>query len=110
MTIESLREFGANVEEGVARCANNEAFYLRMMDILKKEQGFGKLEAAVQAGNLKEGFEAAHALKGVLGNLSLTPLYEPVAEITELLRAETDMDYAPILEVIRTRKEQFDKL
>ena len=110
MTIESLREFGANVEEGVARCANNEAFYLRMMDILKKEQGFARLDAAVKAGNLKEGFEAAHALKGVLGNLSLTPLYEPVAEITELLRAEKDMDYAPILEIIRTRKEQFDKL
>ncbi len=110
MTIESLREFGANVEEGIARCANNEAFYLRMMDILKKEQGFDKLETAVKAGNLKEGFEAAHALKGVLGNLSLTPLYEPVAEITELLRAGKEIDYAPLLEVIRTRKEQFDRL
>ncbi|MBR5658308.1 MAG: Hpt domain-containing protein, partial [Lachnospiraceae bacterium] len=47
--------------------------------------------------DLKGAFEAAHALKGVLGNLSLTPLYEIVCEITELLRAQTDTDYLPYL-------------
>ena len=27
LTIEKLKEYGANVEEGLARCLNNEAFY-----------------------------------------------------------------------------------
>ena len=46
--------------------------------------------------NYKEAFEAAHSLKGVLGNLSLTPLYDKVCEITELLRAGEDADYAAL--------------
>lgn len=51
------------------------------------------MKEAVEAGDLKSAFEAAHGLKGVLGNLSLTQRYDPVAEITELLRAVTKMDY-----------------
>ena len=29
LTVAALREFGANTEEGLSRCMNNEAFYLR---------------------------------------------------------------------------------
>ena len=31
LTIEKLRTFGADVDEGLARCMNNEGFYLRMV-------------------------------------------------------------------------------
>ena len=55
-------------------------------------------------------FEAAHALKGVLGNLSLTPLYEPVQEITELLRNRTEMDYTPLLETILEQRKILEGL
>ena len=58
----------------------------------------------------KEGFKAAHALKGVSGNLSLTPLYEKVVEITELLRAETKMDYTDLLKGILEEKEKLEHL
>ena len=53
--------------------------------------------AAVKAGDLTAGFEAAHALKGVLANLALTPVLKPVSELTEHLRARTEMDYTPLL-------------
>ena len=53
---------------------------------------------------------AAHALKGVLGNLSLTPLYEKVCEITELLRARTETDYAPLLSEIEQRRGQLERM
>ena len=49
-------------------------------------------------------------LKGVLGNLSITPLYEPVSEITELLRAETQMDYTDIMHRIMDGWERFRAL
>ena len=58
----------------------------------------------------KKAFDAAHALKGVLGNLSLTPIYTPVAEITELFRRETDMDYKSRLDTILEKKDELDKL
>lgn len=101
LTIEALKELGVNTQEGLARCMNNEAFYLRLVGMGLKDGGFDKLEEAVAAGDLDAGFEAAHALKGVLGNLALTPLYTPVSEMTELLRARTQADYAPYIEKIK---------
>ena len=65
---------------------------------------------AVEAGDLKAGFEAAHALKGALGNLSLKPVYDPVCEITELLRAGTETDYAPLLAAILAGRDRLKEL
>ena len=100
LTIDALRELGANTDEGLARCMNNEAFYLRMVGMALADDGFDKLEDAVKRGDLTEGFERAHALKGILSNVSLTTLAGPVSEITEDLRAGTDKDYSGILAVI----------
>lgn len=86
LTVDALRAKGSKVEEGLARCMNNEAFYLRLVGMGLKDGNFDVLRAALSAGDAKVAFEAAHALKGVLGNLALTPLYEPAAAITELLR------------------------
>ena len=64
----------------------------------------------IAAKDLKAAFEAAHALKGVLGNLSLTPLYTPVVEITELLRSNTDMDYKSLLDTILEKRDELGRL
>ena len=101
LTIEGLKELGVNTDEGLARCMNNEAFYLRLVGMGIADAGFDKLETALNEGDLDAAFEAAHALKGVLGNLSLTPAYEPASEITELLRSRTQTDYAPLLNKIK---------
>ncbi len=103
LTLEGLRTYGANVQEGLGRCMNNEGFYLRLVGMALADPHFAELQNAVAAGDLKKGFEAAHALKGVLGNLSLTPLYNPVSEITELLRSGTQMDYTPYLQTINEK-------
>ena len=42
-------------------------------------------------GDTVKAFEAAHAIKGAAGNLSLTPIFAPVSELTELLRGATAM-------------------
>ncbi len=100
ITIEGLRNYGADVDEGLKRCMNNEAFYLKMVDKAIQGNTLELLENALKENNLDAAFEAAHALKGVTANLSLTPIYEPVYEITELLRSRTEMDYTPYLEKI----------
>jgi len=101
MTIEELKALGVQTEEGLSRCLNNEAFYFRLIGMAVEDAAFEKLEEAVAAGDLTAAFEAAHSLKGVTGNLSLAPLYEPLSEMTELLRARKEADYAPYLEQIR---------
>lgn len=107
MTLDDLIAYGANVNEGMTRCMNNEEFYLRLVGSVKNEKGFDALAQAIGEGDLHAAFEAAHGLKGVLGNLSITPLYEPVSEITELLRAETPMDYTELLSKIMAEKDRF---
>ncbi len=51
--------------------------------------------------------EIAHGMKGMYTNLSLSPLSNPVIEITELLRNQVQTDYSPLLNEIKT---QFEKL
>jgi len=102
LTIEKLRTYGANVDEGLERCMNNEAFYLRLVNMALQDSAFGDLGAALAEKEYKAAFEHAHKLKGILANLALTPILEPVAELTELLRHQTEGDcdglYARITE------------
>ena len=96
-TLDQLKEYGANTDEGLGRCMNMPDFYLRLVGMVAKDEHFAKLKAAIAAGDLDAGFDEAHALKGVLANLALTPVLNPVSELTEHLRSRTKMDYAPLL-------------
>ena len=107
LTIDALREFGADVDEGLARCMNNESFYLMLVRKAAETERLSQLEIRLQAGDLDAAFETAHALKGLYSNLSLTPLTKPVSELTELLRNRTDTDHSALL---AEAKAQFEKL
>ena len=104
LTIEKLRAWGADVDEAMARCLNNEAFYLRLVDKALQDPNFERLKDAIASGDLDKGFDAVHALKGVLANLALTPILVPVREITELLRSRTQTDYSLLLARIDEEK------
>ena len=106
LTIDNLREFGANVQEGLQRCVNDEEFYLELVNMALDDDAYDELAAAVEAGDKKAAFYAAHALKGILANVSLTPLAAVVSEMTELLRAEKDADYPAYLEKILQLRNQ----
>ncbi|MCR5626357.1 MAG: Hpt domain-containing protein [Lachnospiraceae bacterium] len=107
MTIDQLKEFGADTAEGLNRCMNNEAFYLKMVGMGLADKRFDELKTALESKDYDEAFEIVHALKGVLGNLALTPLYDLICDMTEDLRARTDKDYMPLYNEI---KEKRDKL
>jgi len=110
LTIDALKQFGANTDDGLTRCMGNEGFYFKLIGKVLEDKNFEALEEAVAAGDLGAAFGAAHSLKGVLGNLALTPIYEPVNEITELLRNGSDVDYKPYLETIRQKKSELADL
>ena len=104
LTVQLLKEYGADTDEGLARCMGREDFYLRLVRMLSADRHTEELKEALGRGDLQAGFEAAHALKGVLGNLSLTPVYNPVSEMTELLRAGEEADYEPLLKAMEEAK------
>lgn len=89
LTLEELRAYGADVDEGMARCFQNEAFYLRLVGMGLHDANFDRLREALASQDAATAFEAAHALKGSIGNLSLTPIYRPICALAELLRGKT---------------------
>ena len=110
ITVEKLNQFGANTAEGIARCAGSEALYLRLVGMIPNEKNFEKLKSSVEDGDLDAAFEAVHTLKGVLGNLSLTPMYDKSVELTEPLRARTQMDYTTLVNELISMKEDLAAL
>lgn len=109
LNIADLRSLGADVDSGLARCVNNEALYIRLVNMAIDDSNFTRLADSIAAGDLKTAFEAAHALKGVSANLSLTPICSPVSELTELLRHpddNQDADYAEYVEKILSARNK----
>ena len=110
ITLEALKQYGADTDTGLQRCMGNEALYLKLVGAACSETGFDTLADAVAKKDFETAFETAHALKGVLGNLSLTPLFDVTGEITELLRARTDTDYSDLLAKLREEKDKLAAL
>lgn len=97
LTTDKLREFGADVDAGLTRCMNNEAFYITLVGKVIGDKRLDLLEQQLADHQLDAAFETAHALKGMYSNLSLDPLTKPVSEMTELLRNKENVDYTAYL-------------
>lgn len=67
------------------------------------DNSFDNLKNAVKENDIETAFRAVHTLKGVVANLSFTPLYNAASDLTEQLRPKNspiDMDlYKKVVEV-----------
>ena len=86
MTIKECYDaFGGNYDEVVSRLRTDERvekFLLRVAD----DGSYKLLCESIATGNADEAFRAAHTLKGVCMNLSITRLAESASALTEVLR------------------------
>ena len=106
LTLDKLQELGIDPTEGMTRCMNNEVFFFKMITMAVSNDYFETLGESLEKNDLNNAFEAAHALKGVIGNLALKPIYEPLAEMTELLRAKKEADYVSMYRPIKEIRDQ----
>ena len=85
--LDDLKALGANTDEGLKRFMNHAPLYEKM--ILKFVESAQGLEVMpfLEAGDTETALTNAHTLKGVTGNLSLTPLFTAYDEIVTQLRA-----------------------
>lgn len=95
--LEELKDLGANVEEGVARIAGNEALYQKLLGSFLKTLDTHYVPADFDGNDYADTIEHAHAIKGTSGNLSLTPIYEAYTEIVDLLRTDKPEEARAIL-------------
>ncbi len=110
MTLDSLKAYGANVDEGLERCMGMEDFYIEMIELGINDKLFDDLGPLLKDDRLDDAFETVHALKGVIGNLALTPLYETINDLTEHLRARERMDYKPLYDKLISQRDEIKNL
>lgn len=108
--LDSLKAAGADTEDGLKRCLGKEDFYLKMIALALKNENFELLEGALKAKDYVKSFELCHALKGVIANVSLTPLYDLISDLTEKLRACTGTVQMKTGSPLEKRAEDFLEL
>lgn len=95
-----LKNFGVDIDDAMNRFMNNEGLYKKML--LKLPPNIEKLpvKSLADAGDNDGALANAHTLKGITGNLSLTPLFNGYTKIVELYRAGKPDEAKAVLEGI----------
>ncbi|MDD4075577.1 MAG: histidine kinase dimerization/phospho-acceptor domain-containing protein, partial [Eubacteriales bacterium] len=86
--MKALEAYGADMKGINDRFMGDVELYRECLDELIADPHCTALEEAVQAKTYTKAFEAAHALKGISGNLGLTPYYDAVCALVEALRTK----------------------
>lgn len=85
-----LEESGADVEATLKRFMGNDAIYQKFLGKFPADPNYANLGVHLEAGAFEEAYKCAHALKGVVGNLGLTPIFNHVSALVEELRNKSD--------------------
>ena len=103
-----FEEYGGDYNVTMTRFMGKRSVYMKIFGMLFQDENLQVLGTALRAGDLDTAFMAAHTLKGVTGNLGLTPYYDAVYPMVEPLRnREEGMDY---LEMYQRVLEEFAKV
>ena len=107
---EIFEVYGADYNSTMARFMGKEAMYLKFLDMLFKDDNLEKLGTALEQQDYEAAFAAAHTLKGVVGNMGLTPLFNAVcASVESLRKREVPEDYNVLYQIIQTGFLQADE-
>ena len=94
MTVkEAYEQMGGTYEDAMGLMRKEERVK-KYLGMFLRDESFGKLQAAMESGDMGAAFAAAHTLKGVCGNLAFTRLRIVVSDLTEDLRNGRDIPHA----------------
>lgn len=107
MTVnECYKAMGGDYEDVMRRLRKDERvekFLLKVLD----DKSFQLLTDSMEARNMDDAFRAAHTLKGICQNLSLSRLYHSSSELAEKLR--NNREYSQELDAMVAQvKEDYD--
>ncbi|MCH5193432.1 MAG: hypothetical protein J1F11_05675 [Oscillospiraceae bacterium] len=105
--IDDLKALGANTDEALGRFMGNASLYERMLGKLPPAVESNQVMPCFESGDNQGALEKAHTLKGVTGNLSLTPLYKAYSDAVTLLRDNKPDEAKEIIEKILPVQDEF---
>lgn len=76
-----------DINGAVQRCNENEELYVSYLVLFYKDPTMQQLRDAVASGSWDDAFTAAHALKGLAGNLGFIPLMHSVGQLVVMIRS-----------------------
>lgn len=86
--IDELKGLGANVDEALDRVMGDQDLYVMMLGMFLSSVAENDVKAEdFDAADLEDLTKRVHTLKGVTGNLGLTPLFDSYTETLGRLRA-----------------------
>ena len=103
MTVKECYDaMGADYEDVLGRLRKEERIQKFVLKLLN-DKSYELLINSMEAGDMNEAFRAAHTLKGVCQNLSITTLYHSSAKLADRLRdgQEYGADVEPLLEQVK---------
>lgn len=107
MTVQECYEaFGGNYEEVISRLRTDERV-ARFLQKVVDDGSYALLIDSIATNNVDEAFRAAHTLKGVCGNLSITKFGESSSALCEYLREKRVIDGA-VLSMLETVKADYE--
>ncbi|MCI9504135.1 MAG: Hpt domain-containing protein [Clostridia bacterium] len=90
MTVrECYEKMGADYDDVMTRLRTDERVAKFLARVIG-DPSFAMLDDAVAQKNAEEAFRAAHTIKGICGNLSLSQMGKSASALTESLRGKTE--------------------
>lgn len=114
---ECYKKIGADYQDAVRRLGSQERV-TKFLFLFAEDDSYAKLVRALREDQGKEAFRAAHSLKGICMNLSLTALLDPAQELAEELRTgqiteaanalaeQVQKEYQTVLQWVKELKQE----
>jgi len=104
---QELIDNGADVAGAIARMANNEGLFVRILLKFLDDKSFENLKLHVAEKNYEEIYKDAHTLKGVTSNLGLNKLTDASNVILNKVREENTEGLEEDLENVKQAYEMY---
>lgn len=102
---------GIDTCDGIQRFGGNKQLYEKFLYGFLSDPNYSIMLNAINKCDTSSAFQAAHALKGIAGNLSLIELYKNIVPLVELLRNNSTENVNFVLDPVKNSyKAIFDAL
>lgn len=102
-----LTDYGADYEVIMERFMENEEMYLNFLDQMFEDDDIKKMRHVFCSQDTESIAKAAHTLKGIIGTMGLTPLYNAICKVLDALRAGKSQEHC--LELYKDVQKEFEK-